>query len=72
MTLQPGVYYSGDDLRHDEPCDDVTLSLGVYYLNFPAGDDIWDLAKNVTGVRCERSGRRARVRRLSPHQALAH
>ena len=56
MTLQPGVYYSGDELSDaTNLCLNVTLSPGVYYLNFPDGDDIWDLAKNVTGV-CDAGG----------------
>ncbi len=44
MTLQPGVYYDGDEFSTKlNACDNVTLSPGVYYLNFPAGKDEWRL-----------------------------
>jgi hypothetical protein len=56
MTLQPGVYYSGTEFStKTNLCDDVTLSPGVYYLNFPAGDDVWDLTTDVTGL-CDAAG----------------
>ena len=75
MTLQPGVYYSGDEFSDQDQrlCDNVTLSPGVYYLDFPAGDDIWRLDKNVTGpMRRERPGRADRVRRPRAHRAVRH
>ena len=55
-------------------CDNVTLSPGVYYLNFPAGKDEWRLDKNVVGPACDarRPGRADRLRRQRAHRALRH
>ena len=62
MTLQPGVYYDGDEFSAKlNACDNVTLSPGVYYLNFPAGKDEWALDKNVVGPACDASGQGVQI-----------
>ena len=50
------MYYSGSEFStKTNGCADVTLSPGVYYLDFPAGDDVWSLDTNVTGT-CDATG----------------
>jgi hypothetical protein len=51
-TLAPGVYTSGAALtaRTTACTGGVTLLPGVYYLNFPAGDDTWTIGQDVTGA----------------------
>ena len=62
MTLQPGVYYDGDEFSTKlNACDNVTLSPGVYYLNFPAGKDEWGLDNNVVGPACDASGQGVQI-----------
>jgi Tfp pilus assembly protein PilX len=61
-TLQPGVYSHGDDLSDaSRACTTLTLSHGVYYLNFPADgsapsksdtDDTWTVSKPLQGPPC--------------------
>src|SRR5262249_46233709 len=41
-------------------CANVTLSPGVYYLDFPSGDDLWSLDTNVTAP-CDASGQGAQL-----------
>ena len=62
MTLQPGVYYDGDEFSTKlNACDNVTLSPGVYYLNFPAGKDEWGLDNNVVGPACDAGGQGVQI-----------
>jgi hypothetical protein len=61
MTLQPGVYYSGSEFSSKtNGCTNVTLSPGVYYLDFPAGDDLWSLDTDFTAT-CDGTGQGAQL-----------
>jgi hypothetical protein len=60
-TLQPGVYYDANPLSAlTTSCDTVNLSPGVYYLNFPVGDDAWDISRRVVAT-CDSGGQGAQL-----------
>ncbi len=61
-TFSPGVYLSGNLLStRTSACNGgVTLLPGVYYLNFPTGDDTWTISNDVTGA-CDGTGQGAQL-----------
>jgi hypothetical protein len=61
QTLSPGVYSSASEFSTKlNACATTTLSPGVYYLDFPAGNDQWNLDKDVVG-QCAADGQGVQI-----------
>jgi hypothetical protein len=60
-TLSPGVYSDPAALSAlTTSCNTVTLSAGVYFLNFPTTNTPWSISKTVTAV-CDATGEGAQL-----------